>query len=616
MTYRQGHISLLSIIIVCLYFPTLFFEFTFDDIIHIVQNPNINSLGATFANSLTPMHPGDLFRPALAWSFALNNTLGHLVPYNFHLVNIIFHALITICIYLILMEIISSKVSGDNERMLSHVAFISALLWGVHPIHTESVSNIFGRSELQAHLFGLIFLIFIIKHTKIAIKMCKINKFANQSRLLNCYIFVAAISLLLGLLTKESVLIYPAIALILQYFIFENSLKYRILPKRVFIFQQSAAIFIIVLYAVLRISTLREKAFGGSAGFLDNPLASLPTRERVLNAILIQASYIYKILVPINLSADYSYSSIIPLTFPPSVLELTLILTIVMIVIVGLFILFKKSLVGLAITWFFITGFITSNVPFAIGTVFGERLMYLPSVGIVVGLAWMILRPFTSSIVSDESYKEIRLDIKYRVCLVFIFFLAGCFANIKEQKKWQSQHSLFKYQVDNHPQSAKSLHNYGKELLNRGKIKESKDFFQRALKIYPPFEHAKVALGIAHSKLGENKKGEELFKSVIASSAEFADAYDALGRLYLKEKRFKEALEVFDKFKAVKPNSAIPHHGIYVATREIEGWSKKTAIANCKVKKLSKLNEYLEEHEIKEQNAIIQEGVKKKLWCR
>ena len=96
-----------------------------------------------------------LYRPFTLWTFALNDGLNTLIgrpgadPAAFHLLNLLLHAGVGMLLY---FWLVSLRVPG-------WLAFATAVLFVVHPIHTEAVAAVVGRAEVLAALFGLLFLV-------------------------------------------------------------------------------------------------------------------------------------------------------------------------------------------------------------------------------------------------------------------------------------------------------------------------------------------------------------------------------------------------------------------------------------------------------------------------
>ncbi len=87
-----------------------------------------------------------LYRPLLLVSIMIDAHLfGHWVA-GYHLINILLHVMATVLVYGLIRHL--GILSGAGLELSSRVAILAALIFGVHPIHTEVVNSIFNRSEI------------------------------------------------------------------------------------------------------------------------------------------------------------------------------------------------------------------------------------------------------------------------------------------------------------------------------------------------------------------------------------------------------------------------------------------------------------------------------------
>ncbi|XP_058298419.1 protein O-mannosyl-transferase TMTC1 isoform X3 [Hylobates moloch] len=131
-------------------------EFVHDDVWAIVNNPDVRP-GAPlrwsiFTNDFWGKGMAEntshkSYRPLCVLTFKLNIFLTGMNPFYFHAVNVILHCLVT----LVLMYTCDKTVFKNRG-----LAFVTALLFAVHPIHTEAVAGIVGRADVLACLLFLL----------------------------------------------------------------------------------------------------------------------------------------------------------------------------------------------------------------------------------------------------------------------------------------------------------------------------------------------------------------------------------------------------------------------------------------------------------------------------
>jgi hypothetical protein len=129
--------ALLASIAALAYLPSLFGPFQFDDYNVIVDYPTVHSF------ALLAERAGAGVRAVLKASYALNWTLDPR-PIGFHLVNILLHALNAALLFLI-----------GKRLVRSDAAFAAALLFALHPMQTEAVTYVSGRSSSLMAAFYL-----------------------------------------------------------------------------------------------------------------------------------------------------------------------------------------------------------------------------------------------------------------------------------------------------------------------------------------------------------------------------------------------------------------------------------------------------------------------------
>src|SRR6266436_5405470 len=346
-------IVLLLAVVALVYSNTLLNEFTMDDGLYVANNPQVTapSVRALF----TPHKISNVFRPVTFATLAWNQAMNGGKPFGFHLFNLMLHAAVTWLLYLLLLAILETSPHAQT------VAFVAALLFAVHPIHTEAVASVVGRAEMLAAGFLLAAWILHLRDHEIAALIC----------------------FLLALLSKESAAAFLALVLVGDYA--RGEWKPRLRYARI--------AGVTLLYV-----GLLWKVQGGHIGpanvsLLDNPLAVVPAGWRILNALRVAWKYAGLLIYPAKLSCDYSFNQI------PVYLgwRHTLPAAVAAAVAAGVWVwaLWKRHReLGLA-GGIYLAGFATtSNILVPTGTILGERLAYLPSAGfcLLVALGWNWLR--------------------------------------------------------------------------------------------------------------------------------------------------------------------------------------------------------------------------------
>src|SRR5260370_40769790 len=133
---RRVQLGILLAVCSFVYADSLFNNFTMDDELYIFRNPQVTRLSLT--QLFQPNKVSAVFRPVTFATFAVNYKLNGDRPFGYHLLNLLLHAGVTMLLFLVLREILANEPRGDI------IAFVTALLFAVHPLHTEAVASIVG----------------------------------------------------------------------------------------------------------------------------------------------------------------------------------------------------------------------------------------------------------------------------------------------------------------------------------------------------------------------------------------------------------------------------------------------------------------------------------------
>jgi Tfp pilus assembly protein PilF len=135
-----------AVVLACLvYLNALDNPFVYDDRLTVVENPSIRQLGKIRGVLLH-----DLFRPVVNLSYAIDHAVWGLRPFGFHLTSLLLHL-----VNIVLLFVLARRVASDSggEEASDGVAFTAATLLAVHPLMTEAVGYVSGRSELLCGIF-------------------------------------------------------------------------------------------------------------------------------------------------------------------------------------------------------------------------------------------------------------------------------------------------------------------------------------------------------------------------------------------------------------------------------------------------------------------------------
>jgi len=510
-------IGLLLVVAVFAYGNTIVNDFTNDDQLYVVNNPQVTH--PTLRALFSPNKFSLVFRPVTFGTFALDWKIGQGFAPGFHVINLVLHAIVTLLLYMLLQRLFQGSSRGNV------LALAAALLFAVHPIHTEAVASISGRAELLGAGFLIAGWLLHLDDREVPALTC----FA------------------LGLLSKESAIVFLPLIMIGDYVIGHWKSAFRYL--------RAAGITLLYLAVLWKV---RGNHFGIlTLSVLDNPLISLPAGPRILNALRVAWKYVGLQVYPATLSADYSYNQI-PLY---TAWRYTLPAALATIAVVGCWIwTVKTRRQGLVLAGgIYMAGFaVTANVFMPIGTIMGERLAYLPSAGfcLLVALAWNWLR---------ERQRTLAFGV-----LATLIILLGV-RTLVRNRDWKNNDTLYSAQLGNAPGSAKTHQNMALLYLNHKQFDLSRKEFETALQIYPLGPRALAYYGVLEASQGNyqeaGRKMEKAFSMVSRENPAYDEIAVNLAALYMQTGHVDGALDLLNREIAESPeygpawaNRAVLHY--------------------------------------------------------
>ena len=553
----------LALLIVVAYWNSMGNEFVFDDRAIVLGNRLITDLenlpvllisgywDGTDDLQALDRHFDALYRPLVIASYSLNYAVGNVQSVGYRMVNVGLHVVVTWLVFMIALQL-GIGVSGS---------LVSAALFAVHPLHVEAVSYIVGRAELMMAT-GVLASLWWTRRGKRALA---VGAFAA------------------GLLSKEQAILFPLL-LILYEFCLGVTPHLSVSPRggedkgggvlRWFLARYGVYALVLVGYFVLRLYVLRGNLLQ-TPGFLENPAASAGWPSQVLTAIKVAGMYLWLFVWPASLSADYSYDAI-PLAqslLEPSVMG-GLMAWLGLIGLAGWAWMLGARAVVFCVGMILLSYFPVSNVVFPIGTIMGERLFYLPSVGLclLVGLAYErlavrngVLRTTYDAPRTWHLARRIPLA-SYLAPRTFVTVLVGlvCLAltarTVARNRDWRDNETLFEQTATVVPRDAKAHALLGHALALKSsppRRDRAIEAYRTALSIYPDyFRHDSAAVGNLSrllAKAGRSTEAHQLLLRTIAADPEWGVMHYFLALHYTGMRQPELAEDEWRKAIALSP---------------------------------------------------------------
>lgn len=487
---NQKILALLTFLVFTVYFNSLSNDFVSDDIPAIVKNENLGNLSFVISQPLQFIR--------LFLYFITYKTIG-LQPAFFRLINIFFHLGAVFAIYTIF-----------NLIYTPLLAILTASIFAVHPILTESITWISGGGHAQYSFFFLLsFLLYILF----------LSQKNRQLLLASLLIFI------LALISSEKAVVLPAI-LTLFVFTFDNLKKH---SKNLLSFWVVGAIFGLIFLSGLgqRVTELQTQFYQEPT--THNPLIQIP---------IAVTSYLKLIFLPKDLTLYHSEMSF---TNTQYFLHLTVFIIFLALVVYG----YKKNRHVFFWLCFFLISLLPTLTPFGVSWIVAERYVYLGSIGIFVVMAMFIQK--VSVMVKNEK-------ASYAILAILILALGA--RTIIRNRDWQNQDTLWLAATRTSPSSPQNHNNLGDLYGRRGDFEKAVEEFKRAIELKPGYADAYHNLGNTYQQMGKVDEAIENFEKAISFNPNLWQSYQNLAAIYFEQENWEKAEEYLQK--AIEINPSLP----------------------------------------------------------
>lgn len=542
--------------------------FVFDDIGLVEENNVIRSL------KNIPYTIKHMYRPLRVISYTIDYYFSGLNPLGYHISNIIYHAITSVLVYLVVYLIIKGLhsqspspqgISDYSQRNL-RIPLFAALIFAVHPVHTDSVAYISGRRDILSTLFFFLGFYYFLRYRT------NVGDPPSFGRAKWIYMALVILSFILGIFSKEMAVTLPLIFFVYDFFTHFNTretrlntlffkdiglaLKTVLLKYKYFYGPIIAAGMAFSFYAVYILNASRRVNWYG-----DNILLNFLTVGRVwINSIKL-------LFYPVTLNADYSINA-----FPisSSLFELRSLLSIAALAAIFYGILrlllpsnpsssrkifrvfdspFFKKVSAFCAIWFFVTMLPVSHI-IPHHELFAEHYLYLPSLGFCLFIALLIERALNmwQQRYSTQKYRHI-------FCALPVIVILLCsYRTIERNKDWRDDYTLWKKTCETVPDCARARNNLGTVYFENGMINEAIVEHSKAVEIIPRYSKAHANLGADYVRKGMFDKAIAMCENAIEINPANSSAYNTLGASYLSKGMFDAAIEACTIATEINPN--------------------------------------------------------------
>jgi len=514
-------IGLLILVSAGVYANTLFNGFVYDDRQQVQENAYLTDwryipqiFGTTVWSFVGQAGTTNYYRPLMTFSYlVLWKTFGEM-PYPFHLLNVLLNAGVVVMVFLA-----GRRLFGDER-----IGWVAALLFAVHPVHTEVVSWIASLPDLQVTFFTLLCLWLFADATP-----------RSWRRLL-----AILASFLLALLSKE-----PAIMLAPLALAYEHGVNVRRgssgLASQVMRYAPLGAL--AGAYLLLRIAL-----FGKIAPVLQRALLSWP--EAIYSAFALTVSYARLLVFPVRLSAFHVFHASHALTEP-------LVLVGILIVALGcagiIFLRKRAPAAAFALLWAGVTLGPVLNARWMASNVLAERYLYLPSVGFCWFVAWGGVALWDWAALHPGFSRSLRPLLAVLVCAIAIL---GGVRIVSRNTIWADDLTLYTETLRGNPEAYVMRHNLGSVYFANSDFSGAEREWTAALAGKPDNVVTMDSLGMLYARQGRAAEAEAMYQRAIAAKPLWGQAHANYAALLQKSGDMPRALAEFQTAVRLSPLNA------------------------------------------------------------
>jgi tetratricopeptide (TPR) repeat protein len=568
------------------YWSSLDGAFISDDLVSIVKSETIRDSSSLRNMLVAEQDTSFAGRPVVQFSFAITHAFADLDVMAYHAGNVLIHALCMLLVFAIVRRTIEAHTARDVLRdSAAALGFASALIWGVHPLNTDSVTYLSQRTESMMGLFYLLTMYASIR--------------ALESRSRGLWQFMAVTACALGMGSKESMVTAPVVVALYDRVYVFSTLREAV-RSRGRLYAGLAATWLIL--AILPLTGARGEASGFST--------EMTPWTYLLNQAAMIMRYLYLTVWPRSLVVDYGWAQ--PLTLAdvwPQALGVVALLLISVLMLV------RYPRAGFLLAWFFITLSPTTSIVPIPNEVGRECRMYLPLAGLVVLTVvgtvtlWEAITRASRALGGSERTRPTwtRLGVAATrpwliggtaLTVVAIPLAAATIARNREYRtplvlyrtmveRWPTPrtHQIYATMLIDAGRTDEAIphlrvaadgapiarHDLGVALFRKGQLIEAVEELRQVIAVWesPPVSHphwqppvrvhivsAFTTIGAVHARQDRWQEAIAHFRRALAIDPEYADARGQLSDALLRLGQFDEAAESYQEYLKLRPRDA------------------------------------------------------------
>jgi protein O-mannosyl-transferase len=491
-------LSIILIFTFIAYIPALKAGFVnWDDPDYIFNNPmlkNISNLEMIFTRPIQ----GN-YHPLTVLSLALNYTISGLDAWSYHLFNLLFH--LVNCYLVFKLAMILSR----NNLI---IAFTTSTLFGIHPMHVESVAWVSERKDV---LYSLFFLAGLISYTKYIDTGSK-KQYG-----------ITILFLVLSLMSKPAAVIFPLVLFCID-ILRNRKINFGLLLEKVPFFILSLAM------GLLTFTAQKEKGAIEGAQIFD-----LSTRFFMgCYGIMM---YFIKLIFPVNLSPFYPYAPINEAL--PTAYYIAPLFSVMLLVLV-FYSLKRNRVIAFGILFYLVNLLLVLQFIPVGSAIIADRYTYLPYIGFFYIAGWLV-----------DRYAKGNFSRSYHFNIPIVLVMG--ILTYKQCGIWLNGATLWDHAIKTQP-SARAYDSRALLYKEEKKYDLAIQCYNEALKINVADHEAYMSRGNVYFELNKFDMAFADYKKALSIKPDYSTALDNLGALFGLSRQYDSAIIYFNKALAINPH--------------------------------------------------------------
>ncbi len=551
LTSRFFLAALIAAATFIVFIPALHNEFVeWDDGGYVLENHFIRSFNAAFFRWAFFDFYKSNWHPLTWMSHALDYALWGTAPFGHHLTNVILHSMNSFLVVILtigLMEVFrnTSRKNGASpsadERTTPLIAGgVAGLLFGLHPLHVESVVWVAERKDLLCALFFLLSIAAYMNYAGCAERSTVREKpllpISQKGYLTSLVFFI------LALLSKPMAVSLPAVLLLLDWYPFK-----RIRSLKAF----GASLFEKLPFIVLSLISSAITILAQEAGHSLAPLEAVPLSQRVLVAAKSLFAYLFKMAAPLNLVPFYPYEESISLF---SVEYAVPVILVVVITFLCLRTAAKHKIWASVWVYYVITLLPVLGLVQAGSQSMADRYTYLPSLGPFVALGAFAAQAWKKAGALPRWSPFLRVASG---AIAVVLFISLSLLTRAQTDIWKDSISLWSYVIEKEPGKVpRAYHNRANAFYKMGLPDRAVADYEKAITLNPSLYEAHANLGVLYGNAGLTDKAIRSFDMSLAINPSYPYGYCNRGITYAIIGEYGMALRDFNRAIELNANYA------------------------------------------------------------